>query len=165
MKNILLICTGNTCRSPMAKAMLEDMISESDLLHGDVKVDSAGTFAFEGGSSAAYAVRVMEDMGLSLEKHRAKQVNRELVDWATLIFTMDSFSFEQMEAMFPDAKGKLYTLKGYAAGLDGETGSVGYNVEDPYGKDLEDYVACAATLKHAVSEVIKRLEKEALEEL
>ena len=60
MKNILLVCTGNTCRSPMAETMLDSAVDESDILDGIIKTDSAGTFAFEDGEPAQYAKMVMK---------------------------------------------------------------------------------------------------------
>ena len=74
-------------------------------------------------------------MGLPLKKHKAKQIDKELADWADLILTMEAAQVEQIEAMFPEAEPKTHTLKGYAAGGTGLSGP-GYDVSDPYGEDL-----------------------------
>ena len=65
----------------MAEAILDDAIDRSSILKGKVKVDSAGTFAPEGLSAAKEAAEVMEEMGLSIDRHRSKQFNEELAEW------------------------------------------------------------------------------------
>ena len=119
MKNVLLVCTGNTCRSAMAEALFDDAVDRSSRLCGRIKVDSAGTFACEDAEATPYAIEAMDELGLNIERHKAKQIDAELVDWADIILTMESAHYEQIEAMFPQAEGKMHTLIGYARGDDG----------------------------------------------
>ena len=137
MKNILLVCTGNTCRSPMAEAMLDGAVDESDILDGTIKTDSAGTFAFDGSEPAAHAKTVMKELGFNIDRHRSKQVDQELVDWADMILTMDTYGLEQMQVMFPEAADKMLPLKSFACKDSAEKENEEYyNIEDPYGEDL-----------------------------
>ena len=161
MKNILLVCTGNTCRSAMAEALFEDAVDRSSKLAGKIKLDSAGTFACEGQEATAKACQVMEEIGLDLDKHKAKQINAELVEWADLILAMEASHIEHMEAMFPKAEDKMHTIIGYAEGVPGFPGDGRYDIEDPYGEDVEEYRSCAHQLRAYIEKIIKRLEDEA----
>ena len=160
MKNILLVCTGNTCRSPMAETMLDSAVDESDILDGIIKTDSAGTFAFEDGEPAQYAKMVMKEMGLSIDRHKAKQIDQDLVDWADLILAMDSYGLEQMQVMFPEAEDKLTLFKSFAKtskiAVDEEDRD---SIEDPYGEDLETYRECAEEIKRYVDKMVIILEE------
>ena len=160
MKHILLVCTGNTCRSVMAEALLDDEIGRSSRLEEKIKTDSAGTFACVDAEATPNAIAAMEEMGLSVEKHKAKQVDQELIDWADLILVMEASHYEQMEAMFPETESKMHTIKGYAEGEDGFPGFDGFNVDDPYEGDLEVYRECAAQLKELVQKIVRRWERE-----
>ena len=160
MKNILLVCTGNTCRSAMGEALFDDAVDRSSSLRGKVRVDSAGTFACEDTEATPQAIEVMAEMGHNIEKHRAKQIDKELVEWADIIFTMEATHFEQIEAMFPEAEKKMHTIMGYARGELGFPGDENFSVADPYGGDLEEYRACAEQLQKLIVEIVAILEKE-----
>lgn len=156
--NILLVCTGNTCRSIMAQELLEDAIDKSPL-RSKIDVDSAGTFACEGQLPTETAEEAMEELGLEIGRHRAKQVNDELMDWADIVLTMESGHIEELEAMFPRHEEKVHTLIGYANGISGFPGSEGFDVADPYGEPLEEYVECALQLKGLIDKLVKRFVK------
>lgn len=159
MSNILLVCTGNTCRSIMAEELMDDAIGRSSALRGRINVDSAGTFACEGQEPTEKAEIALEQMGIEMGKHKAKQVSEELVDWADLILVMEAAHVEQMEAMFPGDGGKVSTLLGYANGVYGFPGDLGYDVADPYGEPLEEYVECAVQLKCIIDKIVEKLEE------
>lgn len=158
MKNILLVCTGNTCRSVMAEALFDDAVDRSSKLSDKIKTDSAGTFACDGTEATPNAITAMEEMGLNISRHKAKMVDKELTDWADLILTMEAAHFEQVEAMFPEAERKIHTIMGYAEGVFGFPGE-GYDVEDPYGEDLDEYRSCAKQLKKLIASIVSELEK------
>ena len=144
----------------MAETMLDSAVDESDILDGIIKTDSAGTFAFEDGEPAQYAKMVMKEMGLSIDRHKAKQIDQDLVDWADLILAMDSYGLEQMQVMFPEAEDKLTLFKSLA-----KTGKIAVDeedrdsIEDPYGEDLETYRECAEEIKRYVDKLVIILEE------
>lgn len=144
----------------MAEALFDDAVDRSTRLGGRVKSKSAGTFACEDAEPTPNAVKVMKEMGLDIEKHRSRQIDAELVEWADLILTMESAHIEQIEAMFPEAESKLNTLIGYAEGVLGYPGLEGYDVEDPYGEDLDDYRCCAAQIKRYIEIIINVIKQE-----
>lgn len=159
--NILLVCTGNTCRSPMAETLLDDAVDRSSILHGQVKIQSAGTFAAEGAEATPEAVRVMDEMGLSLEKHISQQFTDELAKWADLVLAMGKEQMEHMEVIAPEEVEKMHTLIGFGEGVDGSPIGNHYEICDPYGEDIEEYRECAKQLKEMIDLAVLRLEREA----
>lgn len=159
MKNILLVCTGNTCRSVMAEEMLDDAVDRSTKLAGEIRAESAGTFAAEGSTVTQNTVQVMEEIGLSVRRHKAEQMDKEMAEWADLILTMEASHLEHIEAMFPEAEKKAHTLKGYAEGVEGFPGEDGYDIPDPYGEDLDEYRQCRDMIKGYIDRIVKRLEQ------
>ncbi|MEC9488600.1 MAG: protein tyrosine phosphatase, partial [Halanaerobium sp.] len=85
---ILLVCTGNTCRSSMAEALLRKIISEAEDELGQVEVFSAGLTATEGAPAAPHAIKAMQERGIDLTGHSATRVTEELIRDADLILTM-----------------------------------------------------------------------------
>ncbi|MFB5266779.1 low molecular weight protein arginine phosphatase [Paenibacillus enshidis] len=109
MKNILFVCTGNTCRSPMAEAMLRKLAVERQL---GLEVRSAGVAAMDGASLSRHAEAVLRDHGIR-EPFRSTSLHRELVEWADLILTLTQSHKRHVIQRFPAAAGKTYTLKEY----------------------------------------------------
>lgn len=144
----------------MAEALLEDAVDRSDILKGKVKVDSAGTFAPEGLEAAEEAVEVMEEMGLNIDRHKSKQFDEELADWADVILTMESNHIDELLAMAPEAEEKIHTLIGYVTGVHGFPGEEGFDIKDPFKEPKEEYMECAAQLKEIIEKLVEKLEKE-----
>ncbi len=158
MIRVLLVCTGNTCRSPMAEELMDDAVGRSTGLAGKVKCRSAGTFACEGAEATDEAKLVMEEYGLNIDKHRARQFSAELAEKYDLLLAMGPIVFEQMEAIAPDYTHKMHTLIGYAQGLDGERTEEKFTIFDPFDKGIEEYRLCARQLAEAIEKMLKRME-------
>jgi protein-tyrosine-phosphatase len=155
--NVLFVCTGNTCRSAMAEELAEDIGDRSSM---DFKFKSAGTFACEGDPATSEAIEVMQEIELDIEKHKSSQFDKELAEWADIIFAMEAKHIEEMEAMAPDEEHKMHTLLGYAEGKYGYPGQDGYDIIDPYRDPIEDYRATRDQIKAAIEKVIAKLEKQ-----
>lgn len=109
MKNILFVCTGNTCRSPMAEGMLRKLAKGRGL---PVEVRSAGVSAVDGMPISRHAEAVLRDQQIS-DNMSSKPLNIELVEWADLILTLTLSHKQYTIRQFPYAADKVHTLKEY----------------------------------------------------
>ncbi len=103
--NILFVCTGNTCRSPMAEAMLESKTNK-------FKTKSAGIYASPGSPVSNGTKEVLSDANIKLD-HASKQVTQKLIDWADVVLTMTHEHKQLLRKEFPSNQSKYYTLKEY----------------------------------------------------
>lgn len=141
--NVLFVCTGNTCRSPMAAALFNKIALERDL---PVRIESAGLFANDGEPASAEAVTAMKAYDIDLLGHKAKTVNAELLEKSDLVLTMTGAHKMVLEQYLGD---KVYTLMEFA----GESG----DIPDPYGKDVDEYKECAESLYKALLKVADKI--------
>ena len=151
MKHILFVCTGNTCRSPLAEVLLRQKLEERGL--AGVTVASAGTGAWDGAPASEGAYLVALEHGLDLSAHRARLLTRELVQGSDMVLTMARHHRARVEQLGGGAKAHLL---GEFAGRQGEDAEV----RDPFGGDLEGYRETFDELEALVLEVAQRLAKE-----
>lgn len=153
MKDILLVCTGNSCRSPLAEVMLRDRLDEHPTL-GDLRVGSAGTAAWEGSPASEGSYLVALERGLDLSAHRARQLGSALLAEADLVLTMSRSHAVDVIAL--GGSGKVFTLVEFAREVTGPP-----DVADPIGGDLAQYRRTAEMLDGLLAKVVARLEQEA----
>lgn len=144
--NILFVCTGNTCRSPMAAGLMNKIAIEEDL---DVRIESAGLFAAEGSPASDEAIEAMKKYDVDLSDHRAKQITPELIEKSDVILTMTA---AQKMLLAEVAADKTYTLCEYA-GTEGD-------IADPFGGDLEEYEEVAQMIYFALQSISEKLNNE-----
>ncbi len=147
--NLLFVCSGNTCRSPLARALTERLLAERGWNH--VRVDSAGTAVVEGAPASPLAITVAAEQGLDLESHRARELTPPLLDWADLVLAMTPSQFEMAAAL--GGAGKVALATDFMEGA----GS-GEPVRDPFGGDLDAYRQTLAQLRLAIEGLLARLE-------
>lgn len=132
---IIVVCTGNTCRSPMAQAMLSDKFTQTDVI-------SRGLAVTWGTGVSRHSVEVMSEMGYDISTHAPKQLTREEAQQADLILTMTSGHRDRIIFMWQEIKEKVFTLCEYAG--------QGGDIADPFGGALEDYRECAKQIKAVI---------------
>ena len=148
---ILFVCTGNTCRSPLAEAIARKFAIERGLI--DLEIASAGTSSWEGAPASDGAMLIGIERNIDLSQHRSQQLTRELVAASDYIFAMGPHHLERIEAM--GGEGKAFLLAAYAT-----NGSSDRAVSDPFGGDLDVYRATADELQQDVKRLLDRLAAE-----
>jgi tRNA threonylcarbamoyl adenosine modification protein (Sua5/YciO/YrdC/YwlC family) len=150
---VLFVCTGNTCRSPMAEALCTHILAQrfgcelDDLEDYGVIVMSAGISAMMGGQAAGEAVRAMAELGLDLGSHETQPLTEPLIRHADVILTMTRSHREAIVAQWPEAAARVRLLA-----------RDGADISDPIGGPLERYRSCAAQIKQELTGQIEHLD-------
>lgn len=149
---ILLVCSGNTCRSPLAAAMLRARLAEEPRL-AHVRVSSAGTAAWDGAPVSEGSYLVALERGLDLSSHRARMLTAAIVERADLILTMSDAHAVRVADL--GGTGKVHSLAGWAGHPAGIR-----DVPDPYGGSVTVYRETAMQLDRLLEPVVRRLIEE-----
>jgi protein-tyrosine-phosphatase len=150
VRTIIFVCFGNIMRSPMCEALLKRTLPEP----GDRRfvITSAGLHAMPGREAHPWAIAAARDLGISLEDHRARLLNTQLVDSADVIFAMDYCNFVQILSRWKTASRKLFMLGAYAPSKYPET-----EIPDPYHASASETVECYKVLGACVENLAQDL--------
>lgn len=135
MKKILFVCTGNTCRSPMAEGILNKLAGERNL---DVFAKSAGISAAEGSPASVNSVKACEEIGVDISRHRSTQLTNQMFYEADEVVPMTKTHQIIMQDAFKNREKILPAL----------------DVPDPFGGDLEEYRLCRNRIKEKIEELL-----------
>lgn len=129
---ILFVCTGNTCRSPMAEGIFKKLLADKNIT--DIECSSAGLFAMTGDEVTTNSVKACERFGVDISAHRARRINEYILDETDKFVCMTQQHASSLSLYVP--QDKIIVL--------------GDGIPDPYGGDLETYMICANTIKNAL---------------
>jgi len=147
-KRVLILCIGNICRSPLAEAMLTKAMP-------NVEVDSAGLGALVNYPAAPEMQKIaQDDYGLDLSGHRAKQMSKQLVQSAEIIFVMSEGQKQHVKEQYPHLGGRVLLLSHFSP-----ADMKGRKIADPYKKSEEDFIECAQQIAIHVDAISKALKR------
>lgn len=154
IKSVLLVCTGNSCRSVMAEGLLKKYLKESG--KAGIEVTSAGTRAIGGLPPTDETVEVMKSEGVDISRARSKNLTDDLIKKSDLILVMEDMHKSEIARRVPESASKTHLVKEY--GLDGKVDHIeGVNIPDPIGRPMEFYKYTIKIIKNQMQRIAKLL--------
>ncbi|MBU3933151.1 MAG: threonylcarbamoyl-AMP synthase [Candidatus Omnitrophica bacterium] len=152
VKTILLVCTGNSCRSVMAWGLLKKMLKE----RGDYKIMTAGTRAFKGIPPTGETIQVMSEQDIDVSGHRTSPLSDEILREADLILVMERAHKENILERNPCLRNKVHLLNEFGR-IGKEDKLVDPDIPDPIGKPLDFYHRVLDIIKESIVRTAKKL--------
>jgi len=152
VKKIIFVCTGNSCRSPMAEGLLKKMLEGKN----KVEVSSAGTAAFFGTAATKEAVEVMKEEGIDISQHKSHQLSLKDIDESDIIVVMGKQHLRDVLSLVPEAKGKTFLLKNF----DDDEKSIDRDLADPIGGSKDVYRQCLEEIKRTMPNIVLEVLKD-----
>ncbi|MCL2415662.1 MAG: low molecular weight protein arginine phosphatase [Defluviitaleaceae bacterium] len=133
---ILFVCTGNTCRSPMAQEIAKFNFKNRGI---DAIIESRGIYVVSKSPSVHAVATIKSLLGISIQDHVPKRVSRDDIEKASLIMTMSPSHKAHLDSVFPDCAYKIHTIAEFCGEKE--------HIDDPFGGTISDYSKCAAQLQ------------------
>lgn len=150
--SVLMVCTGNICRSPMAEGLLCKQLPES--LKQLVSIRSAGTHGLHGNRAEPFAVLAAAGHGADISGHRARVLDAAMIRGADLVLAMEKYHLRKINDLLFFRCRYALLLGSFAADRENA------EIEDPYGRPLADYEACAAEILTCMPALIDHIRRQ-----
>lgn len=148
IQNILFVCTGNTCRSPMAEVLATKMAEQKGI---NVRFQSAGVATIDGLPMSNNAIHVTKEKQLDGTLHSSQMINEDLINWADVILTMTENHRQILINNFQKSQNKIYNFASYLYNKN-------MDIIDPFGGSVEVYEQCLNSLQVMMEELFSKLE-------
>ena len=135
--NIIFVCTGNTCRSPMAEGFMKHIYSSNNL---HFNVLSRGLYVDPLSKPSQYSIKALSEYGIDISSHTPRQITLDDIKNSDIIITMTQSHKDALNMAYGGFDNKIISISEYTNGLD---------IKDPYGCDYETYKACAKDINNA----------------
>jgi protein-tyrosine-phosphatase len=155
MPHILIVCTANICRSPVAEAILRDRLQQAGLT--DWTVSSAGTWAITARGASHFSRELLARQGLDISDHQAAMIDEQQLTKADLVLCMENGHVEALRIEFPQYGHKIYLLS--------QMVNRRYNIADPYGSPIDAYREMVREVTRLIEDGLSRIIELATSEL
>ena len=132
IENLLFVCVGNICRSPMAEGLFRKRLGDCE-----VEVSSAGLGALVDEPAVVEAQKAMSDVGIDISQHRAQQLTEEMLLAADMILVMEKWQKKEIQSAFFFTRGRVHMIGKWS----------GFEVPDPYKKSQKNFDYCLELLE------------------
>ncbi|WP_420628335.1 low molecular weight protein arginine phosphatase [Candidatus Leptofilum sp.] len=146
--HIVVVCTANICRSPVAEALLRTKLSAIGV--DGWTVSSAGTWAIEGNTAAPHSIALMSEQGINIQPHRSQPVTEQVMQQADLALCMETGHVRTLKRAYPAHAHKIYTLRQMVQ----KRGCV----KDPYGGSRRQYERMVAEVDDLLERGLPRIQ-------
>lgn len=146
-KTVLFVCTGNSCRSPMAEGFLREMLKEKK----EIKIDSCGTMFSSFSGPTPQAIKMMKEYEIDISSYKTKSFSKDLINTADLILVMEKKHKWRAWGLNPEVENKTFLLKEFA----GEKKNL--EIRDPIGLSDEVYKEVAGEIKEALKKALPKI--------
>jgi protein-tyrosine-phosphatase len=148
---VIFVCTGNTCRSPMAEGILKKLLAERGV--NGIKVSSAGISALDGYPAALFTIEAAKVWEINLEEHFSRKLTLDMLKESDLILVMSKEHLKHIEKMDRKSLKKSYLLKAFPLKNEDEN----LVIKDPIGCSLEEYNQCFLELDEEIRRILPEI--------